>query len=160
MYDILKKFEEKYAILKKKGMHVEGLSLIDPKRKKHVISISRPFLFDNRKLPKRYESLEVKSRVSGELPKEFTINRDTPDWHKKEFIWAPERFENYVDRCFDEVRAAFDAPEMTREEMLDALCFGNFQEHKEKCEVMVKEGKIPAFVKPETKKDKKVPVLA
>jgi hypothetical protein len=148
MYDILKKFEEKYASLKKKGMHVEGLLLIDPKRKKHVISISKPFLFDSRKLPKRFEGLEIKSRIQGELPVEFTVNREIPDWHKREFIWAPERFENYVDRCFDEVRKKLEEPEMTREHMLDALCFGNFEEHRAKCELMVKEGKIPAFAKP------------
>ncbi|MBA3899615.1 MAG: hypothetical protein H0X62_05280 [Bacteroidetes bacterium] len=146
MYDILKKFEEKYALLKKKGMQIEGLSLIDPKRKKHVISISKPFLFDNRKLPKRYEGLDIKSRIQGDLPIEFTINRDEIDWHKKEFIWAPERFEHYVDRCSEEICKKFDEPKMTREEMLDALCFGNFEEHKAKCEVMVKEGKIPAFI--------------
>jgi hypothetical protein len=145
MYDILKKFEEKYALLKKKGMQVEGLSLIDPKRKKHVINISKPFLFDNRKLPKRYEGLDIKSRIQGELPLEFNINREIPDWHKKDFIWAPERFEQYVDRCAAEICKKFDDPKMTREDMLDALCFGNFEEHKAKCELMVKEGKIPAF---------------
>jgi hypothetical protein len=29
--------------------------------------------------------------------------------------------------------------------MLSALCFGNFEEHKTKCEKLIKEGKIPAF---------------
>ncbi|HET6245835.1 MAG: hypothetical protein H0V01_12270 [Bacteroidetes bacterium] len=145
MYDILKKFEDKYVNLKKKGMQVEGLLLIDPKRKKHVISISRPFVFDNRNLPKRYETLEIKSKIQGELPQEFKINRENPDWQKTEFIWAPERFEHFVDRCSTEIRKKLDQPEMSRNEMLDALCFGNFQEHKAKCEAMVKEGKIPAF---------------
>jgi hypothetical protein len=145
MYDILKKFEEKYALLKKKGMQIEGLLLIDPKRKKHVISISKPFLFDNRKLPKRFEGLDIKSRIQGELPLEFLINRELPDWHKTEFVWAPERFESYVDRCAEDICKKLDDPKMTRAEMLDALCFGNFEEHKAKCEVLVKEGKIPAF---------------
>ena len=145
MYDILKKFEEKFANLKKKGMQVEGLLLIDPKRKKHVISISRPFIFDNRNLPKKYETLEIKSKIQGELPDEFIINRSNPDWQKEEFVWAPERFERFVDRCSEEIRKKLDQPEMTRSEMLDALCFGNFEDHKAKCEVMVKEGKIPAF---------------
>ncbi len=104
MYDILKKFEDKFSSLKKKGMQVEGLSLIDPKRKKHVICISKPFIFDNRNLPKRYETLEIKSKIQGELPLEFKINRENPEWHKIEFIWAPERFEHFVDRCSGEIR--------------------------------------------------------
>jgi hypothetical protein len=153
MYDILKKFEEKYASLKKKGMQVEGLSLIDPKRKKHVINIRKPFIFDNRKLPKRYEGLEIKSRIQGELPLEFIINRELPDWQKSEFVWAPERFEAFVDRCFDELKIKLEEPNITRAEMLDAICFGSYEEHKAKCDVMIKEGKIPAFRKATPKKD-------
>ena len=37
MFEILKKFEAKYAHLKKKGLTIEGLAIIDIKRKKHVI---------------------------------------------------------------------------------------------------------------------------
>ncbi len=48
MFEILKDFESKYASLKKKGLRVEGMNMIDPKRKKHVIMISKPFVFDNR----------------------------------------------------------------------------------------------------------------
>jgi len=54
MFEILKSFESKFGSLKKKGLRIEGLSMIDPKRKKHVIMISKPFLFDNRQLPKSY----------------------------------------------------------------------------------------------------------
>jgi hypothetical protein len=69
-----------------------------------VICISKPFIFDNRNLPKRYETLEIKSKIQGELPLEFKINRENPEWHKIEFIWAPERFEHFVDRCSGEIR--------------------------------------------------------
>jgi hypothetical protein len=142
MFEILKHFETKYGSLKKKGLRIEGLSMIDPKRKKHVIMVSKPFIFDNRQLPKVYEGLEIKSKIEGILPKEFAIKKDAV---KKEYVWAPNKFEKYVDRCAEEIRVQFGNPAMTRQEMLDALAFGNFEEHKKKSVQMMKEGKIPAF---------------
>src|SRR6188508_1946860 len=104
LYETLDRFEKKFASLKKKGLRVNGLRMIDPKRKKHVIDISRPLVFDNRALPRTFEGLDVKSVIHGDLPQEFVINRSNPDWSKREYIWAPERFENFVDRCGDEIR--------------------------------------------------------
>src|ERR1043165_4938809 len=98
MFEILKHFETKYAPLKKKGLRIEGLSMIDPKRKKHVIMVSKPFMFDNRQLPKTYEGLDIKAKIEGTLPKEFAINKNAP---KKDYVWAPSKFEKYVDRCSD-----------------------------------------------------------
>jgi hypothetical protein len=145
MFEVLKDFETKYAPLKKKGLKVTGLSLVDAKRKKHAIMVSKPFLFDNRKLPKVYLGLAIKSRIEGVLPTEFQIDRTNPDWSKMNYIWAPERFEAYVDRCQDELKVYFQNPNMTKQEILDALCFGNFAEHKEKSLQMIKDGKIPAY---------------
>jgi hypothetical protein len=142
MFEILKNFESKYNTLKKKGLRIEGLSMIDPKRKKHVIMISKPFLFDNRQLPKSYEGLDIKSKIEGGLPEEFKIDKETI---KKEYLWAPAKFEKYVDRCSEEIRKQFGNPSMTRQEMLDALAFGNFEEHKKKSLQLMKDGKIPPF---------------
>ncbi len=147
LYDTLERFEKKFAHLKKKGLRVNGLKMSDPKRKKHVIDISRPLLFDNRLLPKIFEGLDVKAVVSGDLPVEFTVDRSIPDWQKKEYIWAPERFEKYVDRCGDEIKKKLGDPKMSREDMLSALCFGDFKAHKEKTQLLIKEGKIPAYGK-------------
>jgi hypothetical protein len=143
MFEILKHFEDKYGTLKKKGLRIEGLSMIDPKRKKHVIMVSKPFMFDNRQLPKTYEGLDIKSKIEGNLPKEFAINKT--DSVKKEYVWAPNRFEKFVDRCSEEIRKQFGNPGMTRREMLDALAFGNFEEHKKKSLQLLKDGKIPPF---------------
>jgi hypothetical protein len=142
MFEILKNFESKFNNLKKKGLRIEGLSMIDPKRKKHVIMISKPFLFDNRQLPKIYEGLEIKSKIEGNLPDEFKVDKTGV---KKEYLWAPNKFEKYVDRCSDEIRKQFGNPNMSRKEMLDALAFGNFEEHKKKSAQLMKEGKIPPF---------------
>ena len=142
MFEILKHFETKYGTLKKKGLRIEALSMIDPKRKKHVIMISKPFIFDNRQLPKTYEGLDIKAKIEGGLPKEFLVKKDAV---KKEYVWAPIKFEKYVDRCTEEIRKQFGNPLMSRQEMLDALAFGNFEEHKRKSIQMMKDGKIPPF---------------
>ena len=142
MFEILKSFESKFGSLKKKGLRIEGLSMIDPKRKKHVIMISKPFLFDNRQLPKTYEGLEIKAKIEGVLPKEFAFKKDAV---KKEYVWAPIKFEKYVDRCSEDIKKQFGNPNMSRSEMLDALAFGSFEDHKQKTINLIKEGKIPAI---------------
>lgn len=142
MFEILKHFETKFGTLKKKGLRIDGLSMIDPKRKKHVILITKPFIFDNRQLPKKYEGLDIKAKIEGALPKEFLTKKDAL---KKEYVWAPIKFEKYVDRCSDEIRKQFGNPNMSRSEMLDALAFGNFEEHKRKSIQLMNDGKIPPF---------------
>lgn len=147
MFEILKNFETKYGYLKKKGLTIEGLAIVDVKKKKHVIKISRPLIFDNRLIPKRFEGLDVKTNIklSVDMPVEFDVDRSQPDWHKKQYIWAPERFEKYVDRCEKEIKDLLNSPQITKPEILDALCFGNFEEHKQKSIQLIKEGKLPAY---------------
>lgn len=147
MFEILKSFESKYGHLKKKGLVIEGLAMVDPKKKKHVIRISRPLLFDNRQLPKKFEGLEIKTtiKLDEQLPSEFKVDRSKPDWHKKEYIWAPERFEKYVNRCAEEITKNLGSQKMSKKEILDALCFGDFKEHKKKVDQLIKEGKLPAY---------------
>jgi hypothetical protein len=147
LYETLERFEKKFTLLKKKGLRVNGLTMIDPKRRKHVINVTRPLVFDNRALPKSFEGLEIKAKISGDMPVEFKIDRTKPDWQKAEYIWAPERFENFVDRCSDDIKKKLGDPKMTRADMLSALCFGNFEEHKKKTEILIKEGKIPNYRK-------------
>jgi hypothetical protein len=147
MFEILKKFETKYGHLTKKGLKIEGLSIIDVQKKKHVIKLSRPLIFDNRLLPKKFEGLDVKANIKlgEEMPAEFMIDRSQPDWHKKQYMWAPERFEKYVNRCEAEIKEELNCEQMTKEELLDALCFGDFKAHKEKSDKLIKEGKLPAY---------------
>ena len=147
MFEILKNFETKYGYLKKKGLTIEGLAIVDVKKKKHVIKISRPLIFDNRLIPKRFEGLDVKTNIklSADMPVEFDVDRSQPDWHKKQYIWAPERFEKYVNRCEKEIKDQLNTPQITKPELLDALCFGNYEEHKQKSIQLIKEGKLPAY---------------
>ncbi len=140
MYESLKRFEQKYGHLKKLGFRINGLIMIDPKRKSHAIDVSRPLIFDSRLIPKRFEGLPVKSKIYGELPVEFAVDRE-----KREYVWAPERFEKYVDRCSAEIKKLLNNPAMNRNDMLSALCFGNFEEHKVKYLQLIQQGKFAAY---------------
>ena len=145
MLQILQRFKDKYKHLEKKGLIIEGMVVVDHARRQNAISLSKPFVFDSRLIPKKFEGIQVKKRIVGEMPKEFQIDRTQTDWHKKSFIWAPERFELFVDRCGAEIRKELGDSNLSREEMLDALCFGDFLEHKEKIDRLVRNGKVPAF---------------
>lgn len=145
LYDTLNRFEKKFAHLKKKGLRINGLKMIDPKRKKHVIDVSRPLVFDNRELPKSFEGIEVKAIIHGDLPAEFSVDRTKTDWFKREYIWAPERFELFVDRCSDDIRKQLGNPKMSRADMLSALAFGDYEAHKQKVLDLIKEGKLPKY---------------
>ena len=145
MYRTLDNFKERYKHLEKKGLRILGLKLVDPTKKSHVLEISRPLIFDSRVIPDRYEGLRIKRRIHGPLPEEFQIDREAVDWHKKEYVWAPERFEKYVDRCSEEIRKELGDENMSREDLLDALCFGNFQAHKEKVDALIEAGDIPKY---------------
>lgn len=138
MLDVIERFKKKYGHLEKKGLKVEGLAEIDSIKKYKVLKVSKPFIFDNRAIPQKFESIVVKKRISGELPEEFTTNTE-------QFIWAPNRFEVFVDRCGELIKQELGIEEMSRQEMLDAVCFGNFEQHKAKCDLWVKEGKIPPY---------------
>ena len=61
-----------------------------------------------------------------DIPEEFLhINPE------EEYIWSFKRFEAYVNQYADTIRKKLG--DLSREEMLDALCFGNFHKHKEMC---------------------------
>ncbi len=145
MYETLKRFDKKYTPLKKLGLRITGLGFADARKKVHVIEVTRPFMFDSRLIPKRFEGMDVRSKISGVLPEEFIIDREREDWQQYAYVWAPERFEKYVDRCSKEIKEQLKNPDMTRDEMLSALCFGNFDLHKEKTMRLIEEGKLPAY---------------
>jgi hypothetical protein len=53
----------------------------------------------------------------------------------------------FVDRCFDEIVEKLGDENMTREEALDAICFGDYEEHFRNVRRLIREGKVPAFQK-------------
>ncbi|MCX7728679.1 MAG: hypothetical protein N2203_04330 [Bacteroidia bacterium] len=115
------------------GVNFEGIQMIDPTKKKHAIVLTRPFLFDCRLLPKKYDGIEIKIRIQGHLPEEFKVKK------AGEYPFMPENFERYVEKNMDALRKHFEKPEMTKLEMLDALAFGNFEEHKKNTQNILRE---------------------
>ena len=90
-----------------------------------VITVQHPFIFDHRKLPKTYLGIEVRGSTPNEnMPEEFRVKDP-----QKEYVWSPECFEKFVDKYADKIRKELNNSDMSREEMLDAICFGNFKLH-------------------------------
>jgi hypothetical protein len=137
---IIKQFENSYKHLIKKGMRIGGVNELQPGYE--VISVSVPFIFDNRELPEKFHGYMIRPSIKqDELPIEFKeVNND------KEYLWAYQRFERYVENNEAEIRKKLNMPETTKSELLDALCFGDFGKHKEDCIVWEQQGKIPKYV--------------
>jgi len=137
----IKEFYEQYGYLSEHGLKVNGIAhLIDDYQ---VISIQTPFIFDRTKLPKQFNGFDIRNGTpENEMPTEFQIPADS-----NEYIWASQRFEEYVDKHTDLIRKTLGNPSMTRSEMLDALCFGNFEEHKSMCIKWERDGIIPKWTK-------------
>ncbi|MDT8411347.1 MAG: hypothetical protein RQ875_02700 [Vicingaceae bacterium] len=135
-------FRKKYKHLEKFGLEIGGIAEL---MGTYVIAVSHPLIFDNRWLSKKFEGIDIRSSTSGELPKEFVVDQSDMFWYEKYYVWAPERFEKFVDRCGDEIREKLKNPTMTRDDMLDALCFGDFKKHKKLVEENIKSGKLPEY---------------
>ncbi|NJK97005.1 MAG: hypothetical protein HC905_20655 [Bacteroidales bacterium] len=105
-----------------------------------MISISVPFIFDHRQLPNEFMGLILRTDIY-DLPMEFQ-NIDT----ENKYIWAYQRFEIFVDKHVDLIKQKLDNLNITRQEILDALCFGDYNKHKENCKKWESEGKIPSWI--------------
>jgi hypothetical protein len=88
-----------------------------------VIAIRRPFIIDKRELPQYYLGIMVHYSQLGELPPEFEAGRTN------EYVWAPEHYERFVDRAGEEIRRTLGKPNLTRDEMLEALTGMPFAEY-------------------------------
>ncbi len=128
--EIIKKFRSSYGHLCKKGLQIDGIAnLIGDV---NVIQVTHPLIFDCRTLPKEFMGMTIRGHIDSEnLPYHFMIDEDEVDGSKEEYIWEPDRFEAFVDECADEIKIKLELPNATKEELLDAICFGDFKKHKE-----------------------------
>jgi hypothetical protein len=141
MNDIIAEFKKRYSNLIDAGLEVTGLATI---MDTVVIAGSRPFVFDAGKIPLTFEGYDVRINPTEPFPKEFDVEENIYG-NVDEYIWAPERFEKFVDRCADEIRKELGNLSMTRAEMLDALIGGSFREHKQRILEAVAKDELPAY---------------
>jgi hypothetical protein len=104
-----------------------------------IIGVTVPMVFDKRSLPETFLGITVR-QFTKDLPPEFQV-RDP----RAEYVWAPERYELFVDRAAAEIREKLGRPDTTRKEMLDALCGEDFDAFTARCRQWENEGKIPSF---------------
>ena len=87
--------------------------------------VLHPFVFDNRLIPGSFLGLAVRSSLSEPLPDDFEKFTG--------YVWAPENYANFVDKHADQVRSGLGEPEMSRDEMLNALIGMPFEQWVEQC---------------------------
>lgn len=98
------------------------------------ISVMIPFVFDYRILPKTFNGIEVRCAVKCDtIPYCFSYLEEE-EGVPYDVYYAPDKFLDYVDNNIDEIRLKLKRPDISKEEALDAICFGNFDKHVEKCE--------------------------
>jgi hypothetical protein len=102
--DVLERFRKKYQHLEECGLKINGLQEINSEKRTTVISISKPLIFDSRLIPDKFEGLKIKRTIHGKLPEEFKVRKPDNDGNMLDYIWAPERFEKFVDRHTEEIR--------------------------------------------------------
>lgn len=137
--EILIAFERQYGHLTKYGLTIVGIA--DKGSGRPVISITTPFIFDHRRIPRSFRGMTVSGGFQeSDLPKEFHVLD-----RRRGYIWAYQRFEKFVDDNQELIRITLKDPEMTRSEILDAICYGDFEKHKEQCIHWEAVGKIPKW---------------
>jgi hypothetical protein len=133
--EIVQKFINEYGSIKNvniigKGVEQGGC---------WTIAYEHPFIFDKRSIPEKYLGIGLKAIISEDLPYEFQIK------DKKEYVWSPERYEKFVDRCAEEILEKLGGRNMSRYEMLCALCGRDYNKYVEQCKEWVRQGLIPTF---------------
>jgi hypothetical protein len=105
-----------------------------------VITVTHPFVFDRRLLPPSHLGIGVHTSSGHDLPPEFQDGK-----RRYSYVWAPPHYEQFVDRCADEIRRQLGRPDMSRDEILAALVGMPFEQFREHCRQSVREGRIAAF---------------
>lgn len=95
------------------------------------ISLWVNFFTDHRKIPKFYKGVKVLTVVDTSTePEEFKFDDGTREFIPLEEIKMPERYEDYVRYNADLIREKLGDYNMTYQDMLDALCWGDFEKYR------------------------------
>ena len=116
--DILNKFKSSYGHLIKKGLSIDGI--VDMGEGNLVISISHPLIFDSRLLPNQFMGLFIRGHIDED---------SLPDYFSNDNRWNPDHFERFVTENEKLIREKLSLNDSSREDLLDAICFGDFKQH-------------------------------
>jgi hypothetical protein len=105
-----------------------------------VINVQFPFIFDKRKIPNSFLGIDINISITNDsLPDEFKVNDP-----RKEYIWAPDRYEKYVDKNIEIIRQELGNSNMDKTDILSALCGQDFNDYVRMCEEWERKGIIPS----------------
>ncbi len=94
----------------------------------HRIGVLHPFIFDGRKLPYSFMGFKIsKVWIAKSIPR--SIERRVIDSDGSIISWTPEQFRQYARKNANRIRIVLDDPEMTEEDILDAISLGNFNKY-------------------------------
>ena len=94
------------------------------------LSVMHPFIFDNRKIPKVYMGVRVLNIVRADtMPSE--LEEIVYDPAGFEMNYTPGQYFAFIQENMDLIRATLKEPEMSFDEMLDAICFGDFNKFQQ-----------------------------
>jgi hypothetical protein len=133
--DIAADFRAKYG-------HIPGIEVDGPgvyHGGSWVIGVRHPFVFDRRTLPGEHLGIQVHTSLR-DLPAEFQDGT-----RKYSYVWAPPHYEQFVDRCAEQIRTELRRSDISRDEMLSALVGMPFTEFVERCRALVREGRLEPF---------------
>jgi len=93
------------------------------------LSIMHPFLFDNRKIPKFFMGVRVINVVQAPTfpPEIEEIEFDPSGFEVRE---TPDKFRRYVENNSSLIRSTLHDNNMTFDDMLDAICYGDFEKYQ------------------------------
>jgi len=97
------------------------------------LNIMHPFLFDNRKTPTYFLGVKIMNiTYSSTIPDELEEMEIDENGHEDNF--TPNQYRNYVKNNSDYIREVLKSPNMPINEILDAICEGDFKKYEDEFE--------------------------
>ena len=153
VFELIEAFNDSYSSLKEFGLVImgvyqnnttnidncynslnidvaEGLNESDEIDCKNChLNIMHPLIFDNRKIPEYFHGVKILNITnSSSIPAELVEMVINDNGFEENF--TPNQYRNYVFGNSEYIREVLKSPNMTIDEMLDAICMGDFEEYE------------------------------
>jgi hypothetical protein len=101
-------------------------TVIDPSL--YYLSLGVPLIFDQRLIPLTYQGFRVDVVIYGDTESEWDFGeRETISYKESA---DPQKYIDFVKRCEKEIKEKLKSPNMSFDEMLDAICCGDYKKYK------------------------------